>query len=988
MTPKTISTCWLFGKIFFQKKQFFNTKPLQVMKKNKKQCDRFNESIVYQRWKNFNPTEPCSLFFYIMAHAGSNKIYLLLFWFWSLSAAAAIPQWCKVSESGTLRFNQNIPGFITFRPANWAGGTRQGGESIQAASGYPRKESGNWTLIGKFKTVSGVFDYKQIMSWENSNIIQGKWTLKSSKAIDTGLISLKLELPVGQTAALPVQYDDKQIILPEKISSGESYYIIHKKNVKKLCLPLGDFNLELSGNFQFSLIDARKMFGNWANYIVQIYLNPSQGALTNVSLEMTMTRKSLEGASARKPYVVSQASGWKELDFQCKVEPGSILDFSGMALDAPAGKYGPVVIRDGHMVFKGRPREPQRFLGINLCFKANYPTKEEAERLTEELATLGYNAVRFHLYDSLLTNSMNDPEYLTLNKELLDRNDYFFHCLKQRGFYISTDLYSLRRQKIGDKTLLHNPVKMKILLDESYMKNLECFAKKFFSHVNPYTGLARKDDPALMSICFINEDSFRFILPKSIPASNPVRQCFNQAFSKWKAQQPAGKKEPERFVESVMLNAYFRLSKFLRALGCNALFTDQNCHNQLALTVIRNHFDYVDNHNYWDHPIYPEKKYHYPLAYRNASGVGMAWGGSISDIMPTRIFGKPFSVSEYNFCFPNPFRAEAGMVYGAYASLQDWDALFRYNYSERYPRIGLNGSGISYNLREDPIQILSEKIIALLFLRRDVQSSKLKLPILVRPDVAWRLSFDRKYPNYLKLLGLMGQIGSVVAYPDKYKSAVPYLDSEKNEKLDKILPKIKALPECGQGELDLTQRLARSSTGEIQQNGKAGTMTVVTLRTEAVLRNDRGEIKGKYLKVYNHDNFALVSASAMDGQALAESGRILFFHLTNSCYTGTTFTNRTMCWLIAPGKFPALVRRGVADIRLRLGGSRKARLYALGLDGRRRREIPVTVNSEGELCFTFDTHAAEFATVAYELAREKALHGTMGKSNAETTLQN
>ena len=96
---------------------------------------------------------------------------------------------------------------------------------------------------------------------------------------------------------------------------------------------------------------------------------------------------------------------------------------------------------------------------------------------------------------------------------------------------------------------------------------------------------------------------------------------------------------------------------------------------------------------------------------------------------------------------------------------------------------------------------------------------------------------------------------------------------------------------------------------------------------------------------------------------------ILLLFLTDSLNTGTRFANATRYRLEAPGRFPALVRRGAVEVTLRLDGESTPELHAVGMDGKRRFSLPVLQNRDGELAFRLDTHAGEKAVAAWELCR-------------------
>jgi hypothetical protein len=75
--------------------------------------------------------------------------------------------------------------------------------------------------------------------------------------------------------------------------------------------------------------------------------------------------------------------------------PG-VTDLSGWS-PRPAGDAGPVrAAADGHL-YAGNRRI--RFLGVNVCFAACFPAREDADKIAARMARFGINVVRFHHMD-------------------------------------------------------------------------------------------------------------------------------------------------------------------------------------------------------------------------------------------------------------------------------------------------------------------------------------------------------------------------------------------------------------------------------------------------------------------------------------------------------------------------------------------------------------------------------------------------------------
>ncbi len=199
-----------------------------------------------------------------------------------------------------------------------------------------------------------------------------------------------------------------------------------------------------------------------------------------------------------------------------------ILDFSHL-LDAPAGKHGFVKIKEGHLYFQDGIRA--RFLGFNIATRSNTPDHATAEKLAERFASLGVNVIRLHAADAPIGDDacswsscreapLLDYEKGTsrlFNPEGLDRFDYLAAKLKEKGIYLHIDLIVARDFVEGDQ--LDHPGRVVSCTKRYPMYNgrlIELqkeYARELLCHVNPYTGLALKDDPAVITVQINNEES-------------------------------------------------------------------------------------------------------------------------------------------------------------------------------------------------------------------------------------------------------------------------------------------------------------------------------------------------------------------------------------------------------------------------------------------------------------------------------------------------
>ncbi|PAW79801.1 MAG: hypothetical protein B9S32_00290 [Verrucomicrobia bacterium Tous-C9LFEB] len=681
-------------------------------------------------------------------------------------------------------------------------------------------------------------------------------------------------------------------------------------------------------------------------------------------------------------FQLAEGPDWKPYSYALEIKPGSVFDFSHLN-DAPAGKYGPIRITSaGHFEFEKKPGDPVRFYGVNLCFSANYLSKEQADRVADLLSRSGYNVVRFHHYDGdLLKKGGSSYEFDPVK---LDQLDYFFAALKARGIYINIDLYTFRKfspTEIPDlgKEIGAKEIKALMPISDRAVEVFNLFAKNLLTHVNPYTKMTWASDPALVGICPVNEVSL-LEFPENF---KELSALYEQAFAKWLATQPPAiaKDRPAaimRFCVEIQQKLDVKLRTYLKSLGVVAPITGSNWKTAQMLSYLREDYEYVDNHMYWDHPEFTEKQWSLPFRFAQTSATTYS-AGVPRGLFASRMLGKPYIISEFNYVCPNAYRAEGGLLMSAYASLQDWDGLYNFDYATTIEQLTESKRAGTFDLAVDPIGLLADRFGALIFRRRDIEPARKTIGFVMTSEAVYAAGQSRakEFSRNYTMLGLISRIGVAATGADakrpRAKADAFVMDTPKpgfydaEADLTDSLMKDGILPatsyQAGQG--------YQSDTGQILLNTEKGTLKVVTDRMEGFVLSADAELSGKIVSVANDANFGTLYVVSVDGKPLAQSDRILMLHLTDSLNSQIRFADATRRLLLHYGSLPHLVRRGSVDVKFKLAdvGKKTWKVWQVNPMGERVKEQSLQVQG-GDLTLHLETVLENETCLAYELVRD------------------
>lgn len=591
--------------------------------------------------------------------------------------------------------------------------------------------------------------------------------------------------------------------------------------------------------------------------------------------------------------------------------------------ETPAGRHGFLQAVGDHFEFEDGM--PAKFWGVNFNSGANFPEFEYAGKVAERLAKTGCNIVRFHQLDSEwatpnifhYTKGKRQDSTLELDPESMKRLDYLIYSLKINGIYCYLDMMTYRKFKSGDGVA--NAYE---LLDAGqpygyFNPRLIELQKKFmhdiWTHVNPYTGLAYKDDPVIVLSEIVNEID---LFSRKGIIHEPYVAEFRKLFAVWLASSGISYDAMGcdlfcsdgplvDFKMHIQEKYYCEMYGYMRDIGVRIPIAGTNWTVNGAVARSQRVTDFHDGHTYFYDWRWGESK----KCCMNR-GITEVPENGFSFLALNRHPDRPYFISEWDMPWPNEFRAESPVLYAAVGALQNWAGftIHTYAYTSRLNDMNLLGKeisastigGISYregifSTWNDPAKFGLFYHSALITRRGDVAKSKGSIAVKTN-DLASKVDLTSRAAMKMDAVSEHCRVG--VEF-DSYESATACRHASAEDQL-----------------LDITAHEVRSDTGELYRNWDKNYGTIDTPRTKCVygFLGKNGSIDLDGLSVKCKTDFAVIAMSSLADLKLSQTDNILLTTVGRSRNTDARFEGEQM---LDYGHGPVLVEVIETEIALK-----------------------------------------------------------------------
>lgn len=351
--------------------------------------------------------------------------------------------------------------------------------------------------------------------------------------------------------------------------------------------------------------------------------------------------------------------------------------------------------------------------------------------------------------------------------------------------------------------------------------------------------------------------------------------------------------------------------------------------------------DFVDSHAYWQHPRFPGRPWDRENWYVvNEPMVNSPERSTTAALAGRRVFGRAFTVTEYNHPFPHHYEAEGFPLISAFGSFQAWDGVFVFGYchNDQWETDRLQHF---FDIKSNPVKLALQPACAAILRGRSVGPAADAAVGSLSP--AQRLQL------------LLSQGPRAVT---AYTGGVPD-DAWLSERVG--VDAGGARPRSAEGQGDFEWRV-QGGRGLVRFHGRGCAGMIGFTDGRSLTHSGFSLVPGET----SLDGFSAVLLNSVDGQSLGEPGRYLLTAVARCA-------NRNMGWNDARNSVgtqwgaPPPLCEGV-PVRLTFRNSgRRMRAFSLEPDGTRRGEIQPVVGGGDVTAFKL---GPQHRTLWYELVVE------------------
>ena len=625
-----------------------------------------------------------------------------------------------------------------------------------------------------------------------------------------------------------------------------------------------------------------------------------------------------------RPKTVTAKGSWAFEPAPDRFSKNALLDLRSLN-EVFAGEHGFITrTRDGKDFARGDGK-PIRFWAMHSEVALRGP-KALAEH-AKFLAKRGVNIVRWHGHINKKDGALHE-----INTEAREQLWQYVAAMKKEGIYVTLSPYYPQTTRIKKSWGLNTSQERMsglVFFQPKVQAAYKNWLKEIFTPVNPYTGIALKDDPAIAIIQMQNEDSLFFWTFDLI--KDNMRLQLQEKFGEWakseygsieKALQKWGNRNVQgdapqkgilgfyntweltsggiqqkgrhprladqaRFITELMRNWNAEVHRFLRKdIGCKQLLNAGNWRTADPLTL-----NDLERYSYSTAEVQAMNRYTNSVHIGKHNGWAVAAGDKYENVsrlhspeqIPVLIkqpSGSPFIIPESNWVPPMYYQSEAPFLVSAYMSLGGVDGFYWYTTAEVQWRHPASANGFLPSIGKWTAatpEILGNFPAAALiyregFLKRGTVAvhehrSLTDMYNLCIPVISEDGAYDpnRDAGNFAPTSSVKSEIDRLAFLVGPVE--VSYNSNPNNTSVTDISKYI-----------DKTSKTVRSNTGELVFNYGTGLCTMNAPRAQGVtgfLKKHGGVVTLNDVVIKSNNDYATIYIVPLDNKPISKSQRLL-----------------------------------------------------------------------------------------------------------------